>query len=284
MISLKLGGVPEHFNLPWRLAIEEGVFKNQNIDLQWIDHAGGTGSMTKALREGELDMAICLTEGIVADIAKGNGAKIIKVYVKSPLTWGIYVNANSSFQEIEELEGKFFGISRFGSGSHLMAYVKGRDLNWNTKKMQFVLLKNLDGIREGLKNSLADTFMWEQVMTQPYVDNGELKQIGQCITPWSCFVLAVKTDILEKHASVIKTICQTINSYVKGFKQRPQIIHILADRYNIDLEDTAHWLHQTIWDETNEIPESMIQKVQSTLQELEIIPTIKKYQDLVHIL
>jgi len=282
MIPLKLGGVPEHFNLPWRLAIEEGVFKKENIDLQWIDHAGGTGSMTKALRDGELDMAICLTEGIVADIAKGNGAKIVKVYVKSPLTWGIYVNSSSDLQKIEELENRFFGISRFGSGSHLMAYVKAKDLGWNTKKMQFVLLKNLEGIREGLRNQIADTFMWEEVMTQPYVDSGELRLIGKCITPWSCFVLAVRTDILDKHATSIEQICQIINSYVKNFKQRPQIIDILAQRYQIDLEDTAHWLHQTIWDETNLVPQEMIEKVQKTLFDLEIISETKPYQELVH--
>jgi ABC-type nitrate/sulfonate/bicarbonate transport system substrate-binding protein len=282
MISLRLGGVPEHFNLPWRLAIEEGIFKNQNIDLQWIDHAGGTGSMTKALQDADLDMAICLTEGIVADIVKGNKAKIVKVYVKSPLTWGIYVNALRTIQTVEELEGKFFGISRFGSGSHLMAYVKAQDLGWDTKKMQFVLLKNLEGIREGLQNNLADAFMWEKVMTQPYVDSGELRFIGECITPWSCFVLAVREDILTKHTETIKKITEIINQYVQGFKQRPHIIELLAQRYQIDLEDTAHWLHQTVWAENNDVPEAMIEKVQKTLQELEIIKEMKPYKDLVY--
>jgi ABC-type nitrate/sulfonate/bicarbonate transport system substrate-binding protein len=282
MISLRLGGVPEHFNLPWRLAIEEGIFKNQNIDLQWIDHAGGTGSMTKALQDADLDMAICLTEGIVADIVKGNKAKIVKVYVQSPLTWGIYVNALRTIQTVEELEGKFFGISRFGSGSHLMAYVKAQDLGWDTKKMQFVLLKNLEGIREGLQNNLADAFMWEKVMTQPYVDSGELRFIGECITPWSCFVLAVREDILTKHTETIKKITEIINQYVQGFKQRPHIIELLAQRYQIDLEDTAHWLHQTVWAENNDVPEAMIEKVQKTLQELEIIKEMKPYKDLVY--
>ena len=30
MKGLKIGGVPEHFNLPWRLAIEEGKFSETN--------------------------------------------------------------------------------------------------------------------------------------------------------------------------------------------------------------------------------------------------------------
>jgi sulfonate transport system substrate-binding protein len=28
LVGLKIGGVPEHFNLPWRLAIEDGKFKD----------------------------------------------------------------------------------------------------------------------------------------------------------------------------------------------------------------------------------------------------------------
>jgi hypothetical protein len=35
MTTIKIVGVPEHFNLPWHLAIENDRFNQQNIDLQW---------------------------------------------------------------------------------------------------------------------------------------------------------------------------------------------------------------------------------------------------------
>jgi len=281
MIHLKIGGVPEHFNLPWRLCIEEGLFEAKNICLEWIDHAGGTGSMTKALREGDLDMAICLTEGIVADIVKGNGAKIVKVYVSSPLTWGIYVSQNSPYKHIQDLAGKRFAISRYGSGSHLMAFVKAKNLGWDTKAINFVPLKNLEGIRAGLAGGLADAFMWEKVMTQPFVDSGELRLVDECVTPWACFVLAVRNDVLENHLPAVQEICDTINLYVKNFKQRPHIVEILAQRYQIDLEDTAHWLHQTFWAENNVVSDEMIALVQDTLLNLGVIEQKKQYVEIV---
>lgn len=37
MVQIRIGGVPEHFNLPWHLAIEDGAFKEAGIDLQWQD-------------------------------------------------------------------------------------------------------------------------------------------------------------------------------------------------------------------------------------------------------
>jgi hypothetical protein len=54
----------------------------------------GTGKMCQMLRDGETDIAVILTEGIVKDITAGNPSKIVQVYVDSPLIWGIHVAAN----------------------------------------------------------------------------------------------------------------------------------------------------------------------------------------------
>ena len=51
--------------------------------------------MTKALNDGELDVAVLLTEGIVKDIACGGKNKIVGVFVSSPLCWGIHTGAGN---------------------------------------------------------------------------------------------------------------------------------------------------------------------------------------------
>jgi ABC-type nitrate/sulfonate/bicarbonate transport system substrate-binding protein len=75
------------------------------------------------LRDGETDIAVILTEGIVKDIVAGNPSKIVQVYVESPLIWGIHVAANSKYKTVSDLEDTKVAISRQGSGSQLMAYV-----------------------------------------------------------------------------------------------------------------------------------------------------------------
>ena len=117
MIGLKIGGVPEHFNLPWRMAIEEGDFKKINLDLHWSDMNGGTGQMIRGLETGSIDIAVLLTEGITKAILEGLPAKIIQVYVVSPLHWGIHVPFHSDIKNVKELGGKVFAISRIGSGT-----------------------------------------------------------------------------------------------------------------------------------------------------------------------
>ncbi|MFK8016311.1 MAG: ABC transporter substrate-binding protein, partial [Gammaproteobacteria bacterium] len=88
---LRIGGVPEHFNLPWRLLLESGDLRRAGIDASWRDFGEGTGSMAAALDNNDIDMAMLLTEGAVAAIAKGGRFRIVSVYTKSPLIWGIHV-------------------------------------------------------------------------------------------------------------------------------------------------------------------------------------------------
>src|SRR6185437_1743831 len=144
-VSFNVGGVPEHFNLPWQLAIKNGLFEEKGITVNWKSYSTGTGAMCADLRNTSLDIAVLLTEGIVADIAKGNPSRIIQVYVKSPLMWGIHVAASSNIHELSQLKGKRYAISRFGSGSHLMAFVDAKLRGWSLTEDQFVIVNNMDG-------------------------------------------------------------------------------------------------------------------------------------------
>ena len=58
---LRIGGVPEHFNLPWKLAVADRAFDSIGVEVAFIEHPGGTGAMTAALRAADLDAALLLT-------------------------------------------------------------------------------------------------------------------------------------------------------------------------------------------------------------------------------
>ena len=99
--------------------------------------------MNKGLRDQDIDLAVILTEGIVTDIINGNESRIVQTFVKSPLIWGTHVAYNSTFKSIEDLQGKKAAISRYGSGSHLMAYINAECNNWNIEKdLKFEVVKN----------------------------------------------------------------------------------------------------------------------------------------------
>ncbi|WP_298223213.1 substrate-binding domain-containing protein [Flavobacterium sp.] len=270
MTTLKIAGVPEHFNLPWHLCIENNEFENENINLEWTDVPEGTGKLCQMLRSGETDIAVILTEGIVKDIVAGNPSKIVQVYVESPLLWGIHVAAKSKFQTIADLENTKVAISRLGSGSQLMAYVNAHQQGWNTENLQFEIVNTIDGAVEALTNGTADYFMWEHFMTKPLVDKGIFRNLGDCPTPWPCFVIAVRDVILEKHPQAIQKILEIINQTTSEFKDIPSIDNTLASRYHQKKEDIREWLSLTEWSQKT-LQADVLNNVQNQLSQLALI-------------
>tara|TARA_R110000737_G_scaffold197838_1_gene218048 strand:+ start:1769 stop:2614 length:846 start_codon:yes stop_codon:yes gene_type:complete len=270
MKTVKIIGVPEHFNLPWHLAIEEGAFEERGIDLSWTDIPEGTGKMCELLKNQETDLAIILTEGIVKSIIEGNKVKIIQEYIASPLLWGIHVDANSTYRSLEELKNTTAAISRFGSGSHLMAYVQAKQMGWETEKLKFNLVNNLNGAVESLSTAKSDYFMWERFTTKPLVDSGIFRHLGNCPTPWPCFMLVGTDEFLTENKSLVKHIQEIINIYTVEFKQIPRIDATLANRYHQKLEDIQEWLQITEWSQ-KQLPEDTLMKIQETLKELDLI-------------
>ena len=279
-IHFNVGGVPEHFNLPWKKAIEEKRFETHSIEVSWKDYCGGTGAMTKALREGDLDVAILLTEGIIADIHRGNKSKIVQFYVKSPLRWGVHVGAQSDFLNISDLENKKAAISRYGSGSHLMAYVNADNQNWDLSKQKFEVVKNLDGGRAYLTQGKADYFLWEKFTTKPFVDNGEFRIVGECPTPWPSFVVAVREDVLLTHYDEVKLLLETVNESCKRVKENPKSVEEIAKRYDLKKEDVAVWFEETEWAYDGNLESETIDKVQERLISLEIVESKMNFREL----
>jgi len=280
MKTIKIAGVPEHFNLPWHLCIENGEFSTAGINLQWIDVPEGTGKMCQMLREGETDIAVILTEGIVKDIIAGNNSKIVQVYVKSPLIWGIHVDANSKYKTINDLKGTKAAISRYGSGSHLMSIVNAKNNNWDAQNLEFEIVNTIDGAVEALTSQKADYFMWERFMTKPLVDDGTFRRVGDCPTPWPCFVIAVRNEILETQPHIIEQILEIINTTTEEFKHIPSIDRTLASKYNQKLEDIQEWLSLTQWSQ-HQLDKKTLDKIQNQLYTLNIIEKVAPYEMIV---
>lgn len=271
MTNLTIGGVPEHFNYPWYLTLKNKEYNKQSINLRWQDFPGGTGAMCKALRAGDVDIAIVLTEGIIKDIADGNPSKIVQTFVKSPLIWGIHVGAKSSFKNIEDLEHATIAISRFGSGSHLMAIVNAYNQGWDVANLKFKVIGNLQGGIDALTNGEADYFMWEHFTTKPLVDDGTFRLIDDCPTPWPCFVIAVRDEVLENNFEEVKKVLDIINSKTKNFKQIDAIDKILAERYEQQLEDIQQWLKITEWNDGKPISKNIITRIQNKMVQFNVI-------------
>ncbi len=276
-VTIRIGGVPEHFNLPIHLAIERGDFAERGINLEWTTFKGGTGQMTKALRDGEVDLCILLTEGIITDIIRGNKAKLISEYVITPLTWGIHTGANNPLAHYEDIFDKRYAISRFGSGSHLMAIVDANSQGHTLTEEQFVVIKNLDGALESLGDINSDVFYWEKYTTKPYVDAGKLKRIGEYLTPWPCFMVAATDEILEREPENVIRVLRTIHDSCDLFMMHDDSIPLVAERYGLQVKDAERWFHSTEWAIHGWVSDKMLKSV---IYHLDLAGIVDKSQEI----
>lgn len=279
--KLKIGGVPEHFNYPWKLLLKKNKCNNLNVPIEWIDFPSGTGAMKTALENKQIDVAIMLTEGVVKAIIENSPFKILQTYVKSPLHWGIHVAENSRFKKITELRGNIAAISRHGSGSHLMSYCLAQHLNWDLQKdLKFKTVHDLAGGCENLQNNKAQYFMWERFTTKPMVDQGSMRCLGTFPSPWPCFVIVAHKDIIKNQKNAISSILNQINIYTKDFKKKANIASEIAKYYSLKQKDIEKWLQITEW--SQELPSKKdLDKVQSTLKDLQLVSKNIPYRNFI---
>lgn len=82
---LRIGFVPEHFSTPLYFAKQ-----HYGLNATLIPFPSGTGHMVTAIRAGEIDIGIGLTEGWIAGLGKADvegdgGYRLVGTYVETPL-------------------------------------------------------------------------------------------------------------------------------------------------------------------------------------------------------
>ncbi|SNS83782.1 ABC-type nitrate/sulfonate/bicarbonate transport system, substrate-binding protein [Ekhidna lutea] len=275
MKTIRIGGVPEHFNLPIHLAIENEWFSKEDIQLTWKDFPGGSGYMKEALRKDEVDICILLTEGIVTDILKGNPSKIVSGYVKTSLTWGIHTHTRIPMPESESIFDKKIAISRFGSGSHLMPIVNAMMKDQRIEEEQFVQVKDVNGGIDALENGDAEIFYWEKFTTKPYVEKGLLKKVDEFISPWPCFMIAATNKIIESDPATLSRVLKIIHNANQNFMNLENAVQLVSDRYGLTTKDAERWYHATEWSTNGWVSNKMLEGVLYSLREAKIVEDAK---------
>ncbi|MBI1268669.1 MAG: ABC transporter substrate-binding protein [Cryomorphaceae bacterium] len=266
--KIRCAGVPEHFCYPWRMVSRDSSW---SAAMTWTEFPGGTGAMSAALRNGEIDVAVLLTEGAVAEILKGNPSSIYSYYVDSPLNWGVHVNSASHISSVADIEQPQFAISRFNSGSHLMAFLYCRDHAWELNDRSFEVVNNLDGARQSMREHTDQLFMWEKFTTKPWVDSGEFRRIDEYIGPWSSFVIVVRNEMLTERPTDIKALVAAVQSAASHIKAHPRRVDAIARAYGLDVDDAKTWFENVRWSRSTLIDRSDIKKVAQSLAEVGVL-------------
>ncbi|KIX08993.1 uncharacterized protein Z518_00071 [Rhinocladiella mackenziei CBS 650.93] len=242
--EIRVGYVPEHYLLPLHFCKRGDLFP-PSIRITLVPFPSGTGHMITSLRSHEIDLAIGLTEGWVAGLlnpsmhtksADEKGYSIVGSWVSTPLRWAIVTGRNrSEINSVDDLKAhRRVGVSRLGSGSHVMAFVLAQQEGWlrptadsRSEALTAVPLGPFKDLRDGVTGASADFFMWEHFTTKPYFhgDDTPLKKIGEIYTPWPSWQIAASTSTFPDPSSdaTLKEIFESFDRGVNIFNSDPDV-------------------------------------------------------------
>ena len=120
-------------------------------------------------------------------------------------------------------------------------------------------------------------------MTQPLVDRGVFRRVGECPTPWPCFVIAVRNEVLLSEKETLQKLLAIINSATIDFKNQPNIASLLAQRFHQKPEDIEQWLSFTEWSQAQLTAEQLI-NIQYQLLELQLIDKKSNFDTIVSVI
>jgi len=108
--------------------------------------------------------------------------------------------------------------------------------------VNFKVCGGLDDLRSEIHNESIDTFLWETFMLKHFVDQGELKQVGDILTPWPCFMIAVRHEIIERNPAGIEKLFDTITECTKLFyDQKQAALDFISRACHLKMEDAEKW-------------------------------------------
>ncbi|KAK4206646.1 hypothetical protein QBC37DRAFT_434630 [Rhypophila decipiens] len=251
---LRIGYVPEHFSTPIHFAK-----RHFGLSAELVPFPSGTGHMITALRAGEIDVGIGLTEGWIAGLGRENlepadgGYRLVGTYVETPLCWAISTGTNrAEITGVESLKGGKIGVSRIGSGSYVMGYVLADQQGWLSSKdksepfKETVVLNTFANLRRAVNDGEADFFMWEHFTSKKYYDNGEIRRVGEIYTPWSSWKIVASTALIgagNKLDERVEELFGKLNEGIKYFNEHlDEAVNFISTELDYSEADAREWL------------------------------------------
>lgn len=234
--------------------------------------------MITSLSAHEIDIGIGLTEAWVSGLAKAESEDrpapyaLVGTYVESPLRWAIStgarrtdigVNADPG-EWVKELRGRKMGVSRVGSGSYVMGFVVADKMGWlaaaaattatgdsssseegQKQPFEVVPLQTFEKLREGVNQeggaAAADFFMWEHFTSKRYFDNGEIRKIGEILTPWPSWHVVVKPDLVGDER--LEEFFTLVDQGVEWFAGHgDEAVEYISTELDYSKEDAEEWM------------------------------------------
>ena len=84
-------------------------------------------------------------------------------------------------------------------------------------------------------------------MTQPVVDQGEFRRVGEFIAPWPAFVICAARDTLASKRLEIERLIGEVGREARALAESSDAAADIAAQYELGEASVAQWLSVTKW-------------------------------------
>jgi hypothetical protein len=144
---------------------------------------------------------------------------------------------------------------------------------------QFVVVHHLD---DGIKSLSEDCdyFYWEKWMTQPFVDQGLVKKVGEFSAPWSGFLVVATQSCIDQNSHILLKIIEMIQEQVKLFIADDQSPSIIEKKFHLNIVEAKEWIGQQRWNLNHDISRLGLQNAHAALTQIGIDMSQVRLEDL----
>jgi hypothetical protein len=165
-----------------------------------------------------------------------------------------------------------------------MTYLLANDRNWSAQTD--VILKPLGGLGDlldGIKTGAADSFLWETFTTKPYCDQGlvrfvhevapviSFRKVDEVVTPWPCFVVAVRSELLSSQRPALKKLLSAIQESCSEFKKTSKSLKYISKESKLSLEDSKTWFDQVEFSYDGKISRKVLRDAVDVLSKIGVL-------------
>jgi hypothetical protein len=112
---------------------------------------------------------------------------------------------------------------------------------------------------------------WEKFTTKPLVDSGEWRRVGECVTPWPCFMVAATNEALERFGPELLEALDVVRREAEQLEISPDAAETVGVMYGLEDDDVREWLGGTRWSCRAAVSHAMLQEVMEALAEVGVL-------------
>jgi len=199
---------------PFIVAVERGLFRNENLDVEFVPFRGGP-NLVKAVVSGDVLLGAAGSTDILVFREAGMPLKMIATHTEGN---HFTLNVAPDVQAPGDLKGKSIGVTSVGSTTWVFARMVAKQQGWDPDRdVKIVGLGGLDAQLAALARKETHAFVWGDggAVTQLAGKSKVLMRLDKVTARWISQIQYVSEEGIRKRGDDIRKIMKGLFAAIR---------------------------------------------------------------------